>query len=73
MPSARLGLVVPKRGTPRAHQRNRVKRLVRESFRHEAATLPCADMVVQVFGDMDEDRLRAGLNELFDRIRQELA
>ena len=31
--SARLGLVIAKRQIRRAHERNRIKRLVRESFR----------------------------------------
>lgn len=44
-PHARLGLVVAKRQIQRAHERNRVKRLVRESFRKYPHPL-AQDMVV---------------------------
>lgn len=44
-PHARLGLVIAKRQIPRAHERNRVKRLIRESFRlHPHAV--AQDMVI---------------------------
>ncbi len=46
--SARLGLVVPRRAVPKAWQRNHLKRLIRESFRHHKATLHGLDVVVQV-------------------------
>ncbi|MDO4643449.1 MAG: ribonuclease P protein component [Cardiobacteriaceae bacterium] len=32
--TARIGLVIAKRQIRRAHERNRIKRLIRESFRH---------------------------------------
>ncbi len=73
MRHARLGLVVPKKGTPRAHARNRVKRLIRERFRHRAHELPDVDLVVQVFGAMDEQHLCALLDRQFDRIKEQLA
>jgi ribonuclease P protein component len=44
---ARLGITVSKRVAPLAVQRNRIKRLVRESFRHRRAQLPPADYVLQ--------------------------
>ncbi len=43
---ARLGLVVAKKHVPGAVQRNRVKRLIRESFRGRRARLAGADIVV---------------------------
>lgn len=42
----RLGLAIPKRGIPRAVARNRVKRLIRESFRTHQAQLQGVDVVV---------------------------
>ncbi|MDT0618873.1 ribonuclease P protein component [Salinisphaera sp. P385] len=42
----RLGLAISKRRARRAVDRNRIKRVVRESFRHAAAELPDVDVVV---------------------------
>lgn len=42
----RLGLAISKRRAKRAVDRNRIKRVVRESFRHAAADLPDVDVVV---------------------------
>ncbi len=44
----RLGMVVGKRLLPRAVDRNRVKRCVRESFRQVLAELPACDFVVRL-------------------------
>ena len=42
----RLGLAIAKRRVRKATARNRLKRLVRESFRGAAADLPAVDIVV---------------------------
>ena len=42
----RLGLIVAKKNVARAVQRNRVKRLIRESFRHNKALVAGFDIVV---------------------------
>ena len=47
---ARLGLVIPKRQVRLAVHRNRLKRWIRESFRHHQQQLPAADIVVRVHG-----------------------
>jgi len=44
---ARLGMIVSKRLFPRAVDRNRVRRHIRESFRQMAASLPALDLVVR--------------------------
>lgn len=44
--TARLGIIVGKKHIARANQRNRVKRLIRETFRTNRANMPCADLVV---------------------------
>lgn len=44
--SPRLGLAIPKRYARRAHDRNRLKRIVRESFRTQDSALPAVDIVV---------------------------
>ncbi|HKJ94919.1 MAG TPA: ribonuclease P protein component [Gammaproteobacteria bacterium] len=43
---ARLGMAVSRRTAPRAVDRNRIKRLVRESFRHWRTQLGNCDVVV---------------------------
>lgn len=43
---ARLGLAISKRVSKRAVERNRIKRLLRESFRRARAQLPPIDLVV---------------------------
>ncbi len=43
---ARLGLAISKRRVNKASGRNRIKRLVRESFRLQCGQLPAADFVV---------------------------
>jgi ribonuclease P protein component len=46
----RLGLIVPKRILPRAVDRNRVKRLLREWFRGNQARLGSRDVLIRVTG-----------------------
>jgi len=68
---ARLGLVVPKRIAPRALDRNRVKRIARETFRHWRGTLPPLDLVlVAVSGaaGMSRAELRRGCDQLFGKL-----
>ena len=45
---SRLGTVVAKKNISKAVQRNRIKRLIRESFRHQQSTLTNFDLVVLV-------------------------
>jgi ribonuclease P protein component len=47
----RLGLVIAKKKIRRAHERNRVKRLARESFRLHQAELPVLDIVLMAKAD----------------------
>lgn len=46
--TARLGLAVAKKQAKRAVDRNRLKRLIRESFRHHQKQLAGLDLVVMV-------------------------
>jgi ribonuclease P protein component len=49
---ARLGLAISKKQLRRAVDRNRVKRLVRESFRQRQEKLPGYDCIVMVRGSI---------------------
>jgi ribonuclease P protein component len=46
LPHARLGLAISKRASKLAVERNRLKRLLRESFRRARSELPSVDLVV---------------------------
>lgn len=66
----RLGMAVPKKHVPLSVQRNRIKRVCRESFRH-AASLPAGDYVVVAQHravTADNARLRTELNRLFGSV-----
>jgi ribonuclease P protein component len=45
-PTARLGLAITKRNAKLAVQRNNIKRVARESFRHHCSELPNLDIVL---------------------------
>lgn len=45
-PKSRLGLAIAKRFIRRAHERNRLKRIARETFRHLSHRLQGVDIVV---------------------------
>jgi ribonuclease P protein component len=69
-PEARLGITVPKRVLKFAHDRNRVKRLVREAFRAQRAVLPAIDIVLLARGAIagaDNPALRADLIKILSR------
>jgi ribonuclease P protein component len=69
--SARLGLAISRKALPRAVDRNRVKRLIRETFRERAGTLPGADVVVMArpaSATAERAALRAGLDQLWNQV-----
>ena len=68
MPIARLGLVVTKKGNRTAVRRNRIKRIIRDRFRHRQSELEGYDLVIQVFGELDDVRLTIGLDRLFAKL-----
>jgi len=70
--AARLGLAVTKKRLRRAVDRNRIKRLVRESFRHAREHLVNLDAVVLV-RDGCASRSNAELRASLDRLWQKVA
>lgn len=68
---ARLGLIFAKKNLKRAHDRNRVKRLVRESFRAHKQQLPEVDLIVlgrQGLTELDNSSLFGALDKLWQRL-----
>jgi ribonuclease P protein component len=69
---SRLGIVAARRAVPSAVQRNRQKRLIRETFRTRRRALPGLDVVVRVLQaapDIQERRAaRAELERLFEQV-----
>ena len=67
----RLGLVIGKKNIRLAVQRNRVKRLIRESFRLRQQAIPALDVVVLArrgLDKQDNSLLYAELNTLWDKL-----
>lgn len=65
---ARIGFVLPKRRLPLAVARNRVKRIIRESFRHHQASLAGLDIVVMArdgLAALEPAALRAAADRQF--------
>jgi ribonuclease P protein component len=70
---ARLGLAISRRAAGRAVDRNRLKRLARESFRVQAA-LPPLDFVVLAkpgAAAASKQQLRESLDRHFERLRRQ--
>ncbi len=69
----RLGLAIVKRHVRRAHERNRIKRLAREMFRHQQAVLPPVDCVLMVKAGADQlsnAELQQQLSTLFQLVHR---
>ena len=69
---ARLGLAIARKQVRRAVDRNRLKRIARECFRHQAEALQGIDLVVMARAEAataDKSRLRDSLERLMRRIR----
>ena len=67
---ARVGLVFAKRNLKLAVQRNRIKRQVRETFRHQPE-LPGMDIIVlgrQGLAALDNQTVRSSLNGIWHRL-----
>ena len=80
---SRIGVIVGKRALKRAVDRNRIKRVARESFRIETSDLSAFDFVVQFLPSSkhginkklkrhDSSELRHTLAEFWEKMRREL-
>ncbi len=66
----RIGLTVAKKHVKRAHERNRIKRLTRESFRLRQHELPAMDFVIVAkkgIAELDNPALTEVLEKLWRR------
>jgi ribonuclease P protein component len=71
---ARLGLAVAVKAAGSSVERNRLRRLIRESFRLCQHELPCFDLVVSARAQARGTRnveLRASLTGLWDRVKEQ--
>jgi ribonuclease P protein component len=71
MQTARLGLVVGKRALRRAVDRNRARRVLRETFRTLREELPEMDIVVQVIGPASNAEISAALSKLLAELQND--
>lgn len=66
----RIGLAIAKKNVKRAHERNRIKRLMREYFRLHQHELPSMDFVILVrkgVVDLDNQEITETLGKLWRR------
>ena len=69
----RLGMAISRKCAPKAVDRNRIKRVIRESFRHAADELQGLDLVVigkRTKGNMDSRRLAQSLHKHWRRVSE---
>ncbi len=70
---ARLGLVMRKKFVRFAHDRNRIKRIIRESFRHSQyrfAGLDCVVLTRPGAGELSSKELRKLIDDMFENVAE---
>jgi ribonuclease P protein component len=73
MDSGRLGVIVAKKNVGKAVQRNRIKRLIRETFRIRKCDLKQADLVVMArkgLQTVENNQCQTYIHELMDEIKK---
>ncbi len=71
LPHPRIGLVIAKKNVRHATQRNRVKRIIRESYRLNRPDLPHLDLVILArkgIGELDNEALHSLLATSWKRL-----
>lgn len=73
LPHPRVGLVIAKKNIRLAVQRNRVKRIIRQSFRLRSPALPHLDIVVLArkgLGDLDNPAMHKLIEQSWRRLEK---
>jgi len=71
---SRLGLAISKKNAKRAVDRNRIKRIIRESFRLNRHNLPALDLVVMakpITKQAENAQIFESLNQHWNKLRQQ--
>jgi ribonuclease P protein component len=69
----RIGMAIPKKHIKRAVGRNRIRRVVREQFRHQQHQLPAIDIVVIAkagIADLSNEEINKILDKLWRKLIQ---
>ncbi len=69
---ARLGFVISKKNVRHAVKRNRVRRIIRESFRQNQHELPAVDMIIlarQGLGEMEKQDVHKLMRKCWSRLK----
>ncbi len=69
--SPRIAIIVAKRYVKHAVKRNRIKRTIKESFRHHKHELAGIDIVIRVYkdvNDLDNQNLRQCIDNLLKKL-----
>ncbi|WP_372750399.1 ribonuclease P protein component [Litorivivens sp.] len=72
-PHARLGLVIAKKHVKLAVQRNRIKRIIRDSFRHHQHDVSGLDIVVLArkgLGTLDNPQIHRDCQQLWEQLQR---
>lgn len=71
----RLGLVIAKKNIRQSVQRNRVKRIIRESFRLHQHLLPNIDMIILArlgLGELDNTQIHQEMSKMWSRLQKRI-